>query len=104
VERLNHSCGWTVSTVYVGDGYVGGAPESTLVRRWWVSGEMGLGGEESLPCTSGLGAFRKPPKFKPKRCVLDPTWTARLMWHLPKRYVLWQLMTVRKKIMVGILL
>jgi hypothetical protein len=67
-----------------------------------VSGEMGLGGEESLPRTSGLGALRKPPKFKPNTCfeLLDPTWTARLTWHLPKWCVLWQLTTVRKKMTV----
>ena len=40
VGRLNRSCGWTVGTICVGDGYAGGAPESWSVQKW-----MGVGGD-----------------------------------------------------------
>jgi hypothetical protein len=52
VECLNHSRGWTVGKVCVGDGCAGGVPESWSVRRWVGVREMGLGA---------------------KWCVLDPT-------------------------------
>jgi hypothetical protein len=82
--------------ICVGGGYNGVAPEFGSMRQLVGVGEMGLGGEIGLlPRTSGLGALRKTPKFKPntlfwlfwlvpKRCILDPTWTIRLTWHLPK--------------------
>ena len=41
-----------------------------------MSGEMGLGDGVGLLHTSVLGGVTKTLKFKPKRCVLDPTCTA----------------------------
>ena len=60
----------------------------------WVSGRWGLEGDRSTALHEWAfdrsAALRKTPNFKPKRNVLDPTWTARLTWHLPKRSVLYQ--------------
>jgi hypothetical protein len=40
-----------------------------------LSGEMGLRGWGWFARTSGLGGVTKTSKFKPKRCILDPTYT-----------------------------
>ena len=68
--RLNCSCGWTVGTIYVGDGYAGvlvGAKVDGCQGRWlgdsgWVSGESCL-------AQVGQGPKRKTPKYKPKRTI-----------------------------------
>ena len=100
VCRLNRGRGWTIDTICVGDGYVGGVPESWSVRKWmgvkgdgWVTVDGCLGSLASHEWARGLK--EKPPSIsqnalfwhQPKWCVLDPTWWPRLMWHIPKRCV-----------------